>query len=123
MFVAEETIIGREGRRVGGAEYQMLVAVDKGSFALGISSPQDKHKMFFFFCQRTNGCICKGFPSAVLVRACLMSAYGQSRVEQQYSLFGPASQVSGSGSVCAYVRLYLFEYVYQRRRERNSVID
>ena len=82
VFVAEETIVGRKGRGMSRAKYQMLVAVDESSFSLSISSPQDKYKMFPFFCQCADSGICKSFPSTILMRACLMSAYSQSGVEQ-----------------------------------------
>ena len=82
VFVAEETVVGRKGRGMSRAKYQMLVAVDESSFSLSISSPQDKYKMFPFFCQCADSGICKSFPSTILMRACLMSAYSQSGVEQ-----------------------------------------
>ena len=39
MLVSEKAVVCGKGRRVGGCQYQVLVAIYKGAFSLRISSP------------------------------------------------------------------------------------
>ena len=67
MLVSKETIISRQGGRMNGSQYQMLIAVNKRSFLLRIRTPQDKHQMFFLLCQHTDSRIRKLFPTSALM--------------------------------------------------------
>ena len=50
--------------------------------------------MASLFGQFVNNRVGKGLPALILMRAGLMGAYGQSRVQQQDALVRPAQQVS-----------------------------
>lgn len=106
MLVTEEAVIGREGRGMCGSQYQMLVAVDKSTFALRVCSPKDEYKVLFPFGKGADGGIGKCFPATVLVRACLVGTYGKRSVEQQHTLLCPAGKVAGSGSIGTDIILY-----------------
>ena len=61
-------------------------------------------------------------PAPVLVRAGLMGADSQRRVEQQYALVCPAQQVAARGHRLAEVALDFLEDIQKRRRVRHTVL-
>lgn len=113
VVVAEESAVGGEWRGMGRLEYQMLLAVNHLSFALGIAAPEQKHQMFSLFGQPPDGGIGELFPSPVLVRTGLMGPHRQRGVEQQYALFGPAAQAAAFRNGPAQIALDLLEDVLQ----------
>ena len=122
VAVAEETVVGGEGRGMGGGEHQVLAAVYEGAFALGVGSPEDEDEVFFPVGQQTDDAVGKGFPTVALVRACLVGAYGEGGVEQQHALPGPAGEVACGGWLGAYVVFNFLEDVDERRGERDAIV-
>lgn len=66
-MIAEETVVGRERRRVGGSEYKVAVAVNNLAFLLGIASPKDEDKVLTLRTELTDDSVSKGFPTSILV--------------------------------------------------------
>ena len=122
MFIPEETIVGGEGRRMGGCQHQMLVPVDEGPLLLGVSSPKDEHQVFPLFGQGTDGGIGKLLPTLALVRTCLMGTDGERGIEQEHPLVGPTGEVSARRDVDAQVALDFLEDVLKGRREGHAVV-
>lgn len=65
VVVSEKAVISRKRRRVRRSEHKMPATVDKGTFSLRISSPQDEHQMLALLGQQAYDSIGKGFPTAV----------------------------------------------------------
>ena len=122
VAVAEEAVVGGEGRGMGGGEHQVLAAVYEGAFALGVSSPEDEDEVFFPVGQQADDAVGKGLPAVALVRACLVGAYGEGGVEQQHALPGPAGEVACGGWLGAYVVFNFLEDVDERRGEGNAIV-
>ena len=94
------------------SEYQMLLAVNEGTFLLCIAAPKDEYYMLFFGINSANYCIRKCFPSFVLVRTCLMFPYGQGGVEQQHPLLSPAGEVTTCRNWCSRIIVYFLKDIY-----------
>lgn len=122
VLVTEESVVGRQGRRMGRSQYQMAVAVDEGAFPLGVCSPEDEYQVFFLLGQHSDGSVGKGLPAVILVRSGLMGAYGQRSVQQEDALLCPAGQVAAGGHVGADVTFDFLENVDQRGRKGYAVV-
>ena len=77
MVVAEESAIGTQRRGMGRGEDKMARAVHDCPFALGITAPEDEHEAFALGRQAGYDGIGEAFPTAPLVRTCLMGSHGQ----------------------------------------------
>ena len=89
----------------------MLACIDELRLAPGITAPKDKHQVLLILAERLDGSIGKLLPAFALMARSLMGTNGQRGVEQQYSLFCPASQISRSRGICADVGFDFFEYI------------
>lgn len=67
--------------------------------------------MLALFGKDAYGSVGKILPAAALVRTCLVGLYGKRGIEQQYTLIGPAGEVSIGRERLPQIALYLLEYV------------
>ena len=81
VATAEEAPVRRKWRRVGGGEDEVAATVDVLCFADSKASPKHEDDACALLSQSLYGGIGEEFPSAMLVRACLVGAYGECGVE------------------------------------------
>ena len=122
VLVAEEAVVGRQGRRMSRSQYQVAVAVDEGTFPLGVCSPKNEYQMLFFFSQYPYGCVGEGFPAMILVRTGLVGTYCQCSVQQEDALLCPAGQVAAGRHVGTDVTFDFLEDVDQRGWKSYTVV-
>ena len=122
MFIAEESVVSREGRRVGGCQHQVLLAVDECTLLLGIGTPKDEHQVLPLVGQCTDGCVGKFLPTLALVRACLVSTYGECGVQHQHALFSPSGEVSARRNLNAEVALDFLEDILKGGWKGHAVV-
>ena len=98
VMVAKEASVGTQGRRVGRAQYQMLLRIDECRFLAGRSSPEYEYESFPLAAQRADDGVGERLPSASLMRTRPMRRHGQRRVEKKDTLISPREQVGDSRS-------------------------
>ena len=99
---------------MGGGEDEVAATVDVLCFADSKASPKHEDDACALLCQSLYGGIGEEFPSAMLVRACLVGAYGECGVEKQYTLVGPACEIAtGEGNIGAKVVVDFLDNVDQ----------
>ena len=72
----------------------MATAIDILCLADGETAPKHEYDAVAPLGERLDGSIGEQLPSSVLVRPCLMGAYGECGVEQENTLVGPAGEVA-----------------------------
>ena len=99
----------------------VLAGVDQRCLLFSKASPEEKYQAFFFRREFADHGIGEIFPSFVLVTAGLFCAYCENCIEQQYSLFRPATKVPGFWIRDTQVLFYFPENIHQGRRGFDSV--
>ena len=78
--------------------------------------------MFSLLSQDANGGIGEFFPTLALVRACLVSAYGERGVQHQHALFGPSGEVSARRNLKSEVALDFLEDILKGGWKGHAVV-
>ena len=113
MAAAEETVVGRTGRGMGGGENEMLRRINQWDFGFRIAAPQHEDQMVALLTELADDGIGEDFPSLVAVRTGLMGAYREDGVHGKYTLFHPAVETAGSRYRLAQVIVDFLEDIFQ----------
>ena len=76
-FGAKKTAMRSEGRRVSGSQNQVSLLIDKSSFLLRISTPEDKCDVILLRSQAVDNGIGKQLPTPILMGARLLRLNGK----------------------------------------------
>ncbi len=117
VVVAKEAVVCREGRGVSGLEDEVLLSVDKRSFAARIAAPEEKNEVGAGTVEIFDSGGGESFPAFAAVGAGAVSLYRKDSVEEEDALFLPTAERAGGVLVVADIGVDFFVDVDERGRD------
>ena len=102
-------------------QHQMLRIVYQFFLVPGVPSPEEIHHRPVLSLHRPYYGIRELLPALSLVRIRLVRSHREHGIEEQYTLFGPSRQITGSRYPLSHILVDLFVYVLQRRRDIHTL--
>ncbi len=94
VSAAEEAAIGGERRGMDGLQHKVTVAVDDGTLALRVGSPQHEDEILPLFGERLDDGVRERLPAASLMTAGVSRIHGERRIQEQHTLIRPRREVA-----------------------------